>query len=159
LGRAFTAQVRDYDAANSVAEAVENGKSVYVKLGGLVYKIPAERAGDAQAFLADIKARLVSTERTTRGKDSKSKARPYGALIGLTTGVGGIVVDLDDLSFSDKEVTDELGAWTEHEEEARDLSEYFARSAEQFLGVDVDPEDIRQAWEDKVNDEGEFYEE
>ena len=147
-GRAFTGRVRDYSVAESVDEATERGKRVFLKLGGTSFEIPPERIGDLRAFLADMKARHTTTERGTNG------GRPYGAQMNVSTGTTGILIDMDSVDFASSEVKEELGTFREIDpEEAQDLADYTARAAEQYLGIQVDPDDIAQGWDDSETDD------
>jgi hypothetical protein len=143
-GRAFTGDVRAYSLPAAVDEAQQLGKTVFLKLGGVTYKIPEQRLKDLKAFLADMKPRHMATERKVFDNDS-----PQGPLMKLSTGTNGILIDMDALSFASPEVTQELGTLQENDpEEAQELADYTAETAEQYLGISVDPSDVVDNWED-----------
>ena len=155
-GRSFTSFMRDYSVAEAAEAAFDRGRSVFVRMGGKVYQVPASKEPDLRAFLADIKSRMISTERKTAPKGTQ---RPYGALIEVSTGTTGTLIDMDRLDFMQGEVREEFGAWMDQRQEAESLAEYLSRSAGQYLGASVDPDDVLRAWENEQDEEPEEFEE
>lgn len=133
-----------YDATKAVQIAAESGSTVYVKVGGTVYKVPKSRANDAAALMTDLNARFKVTKR------QGGSPRPLGMEVSL--GPGGILVNLDRVEHFDPEVEKELGPIA-NEDSAADLAAYITRASRAYLGADIDAEDVRGAWEqDEPND-------
>jgi hypothetical protein len=141
IGRAFTTTAAAYTAIDAVNEAAANGRQVFVKVGGRILEIPAERQLDAAAWLADLKARFISE--APRNKAGKG----YPFSLELSTGPNGYLVNLDRMEYFTAELRDALGPLSEARDLARDLAEYIERTAEQYLDVRVSADDIAEAWE------------
>jgi hypothetical protein len=147
MGPTYATRIRDYSAAEAVGDAVNQGKNVFVKLGGKVYEVPEDRAADLQAFIADTKARFAS-------QYSRKKGVSPLFIIGFIEGTSGVMLNFDAMDAENREVKDELQAFgqMDTDEEGQQLAEYMARSAAEYLGIDTDAEDITQAWEDDFSD-------
>lgn len=141
IGRAFTTTTAAYTAIDAVNDAAANGRKVFVKVGGRILDIPAERQLDAAAWLSDLKARFISE--APRNKAGKG----YPFSLELSTGPAGYLVNLDRMEYFTRELREELGPLSEARDLAADLATYVERTAEQYLGARVSAEDIMDAWD------------
>jgi hypothetical protein len=148
IGRSFTELAQAYTIADSVKNADEQGKDVFVRIGGKVYKVPPDRRLDVAAWVIDIKlkSQSIAKEHNEKGVSAQPVA------FNFSQGVTGVFLDLDEAGFGDQELADEFGDETIGD----DLAAYMARTADSFLGISVDEADILNAWgtdEDDPNEE------
>lgn len=139
IGRSFTEQAASYDVTSAVQEAADQGRQVYVKVGGKVYKVPKSRANDAAALMVDLNARFKVSKR------KGGSPRPLG--LELSYGAGGVLVNLDRVEQFDPELEEEFGDLGD-DAMANDLAAYIARASSSYLGAEVDAADVREAWEE-----------
>lgn len=147
IGRSFTEATPAWAVTEAAIEADQKGRSMFVKVGGKVYRVPADRMKDAAAWMTDLGARLRVAGRTKR------RPSPPMVALELSYGAHGILVNLDGLQYFDPELTEELGPVTGEEDITSDLSGYIARTAADYIGIKVNPDDIAEQWEEQPGDD------
>lgn len=151
IGRSFTDRAPTYSVTEAAQEAAAKGRRIFIKVGGRVIEVPASKANDAAALFTDLGSRM----RSVQGRRVAS-----APLVGmeLSYGATGILVNLDSLDYFDAEVQHELGSMPEDDELAHDLSGYVSRAVREYIGNDIDAEDILDAWgmgeDDDSDDDG-----
>lgn len=142
-----------YSVIEAAQEAAAKGRRIFIRVGNRILQVRASKANDAAALFADLGSRMRSIQ--VRGIVSPP-------LVGmeLSYGAVGILVNLDTLDYFDPEVQQELGSIAEDKELAYELARYISRAVREYLGNDIDAEDILDAWGmDEDNDSGDDGEE
>lgn len=144
VGRGFTGKEASYDLAKSIQVTSGSGGAVWIRIGGKVYKVPKSKSNDAAAMLLDMNTRFKATRRKGGSPTPMSIETSYGA--------NGMLIDLDRLEPFDPDLSDM------DIESPDELAGYMAQSAQTFLGIDTDPGDIMNGWDESGttnNDEDE----
>lgn len=147
IGRSFTELAQAYTIADSVKNANEQNKSVYVRIGGQVYKVPDDRRLDVAAWVIDIKLRSQSIARENNDKGGSVQPVSFN----FTTGVNGVFLDLDEAGFADEEIAEEFG----NDAIGEELAAYMSSSARTFLGIRVSSDDVLDAWNENIPEDDE----
>lgn len=115
-------------------------------------EVPAGKANDAAALCVDLKSRMRSVS---------SALRESPPLVGmeLSYGATGVMVDMDTIDYFDPEVRAEVGSISDDRELAEDLAGYVSRAVREYIGNNIDADDIIDAWgmgeDDDSDDDGE----
>lgn len=141
IGRSFTESVPAFTAIDAVLEAAAKGRTLFVKVGGRILEIPEERKLDAAAWLTDLKAAFISSG----PKNKQGGGYPFN--VELSYGGTGVLINMDRIEYFTKELREELGSLSENQQLAQELASYISRSADTFLDVTLNPDDILEAWD------------
>lgn len=151
VGKAFEAEARPREAANTLRNQGELGKAQYLKLGGRVYRIQRSKEGDLQSFITDIGSKFFQLAR-------KSKVGSPDLWLGVTIGDNGAMLDLDRIDMMDPELAQEFAGSKDFARSQRELARYLTDRASYYLGVEADAEgvfDEMQARLDEAAEEAE----
>lgn len=151
IGKAFQAEARPREAADTLRNQSELGKAQYLKLGGRVYRIQRSKEADLQSFITDIGSKFFQLAR-------KSKIGSPDLWLGVTIGDNGALLDLDRIDMMDPELAQEFAGSKDFARSQRELARYLTDRASYYLGVEADAEGIfdeMQARLDEAADEAE----
>lgn len=151
LGRTFTERQAAYAAIDSVKNAGEKGRLIYIRAGGKTLRVPASKAKDAAAMLYDLKLRFQNTDKPRRKGEKAPSAAPFS--LELSLGPAGVLVNLDRMDRFSAELVEEFGSMREDQELAQDLGGYLSRVMDEYLGAKVDAQDIADQWADMEEEE------
>lgn len=125
----------------AIEHVAEDGQRVYLKAGGKVYRVPQSKVGDVQHLLDDAASTFFRIA-------SRNKVASPDMWIGVAIGDDGVMLNLDHIDSMDPEVREEMGEAMQGE--ADELAEYLADRLDYYTGLDIDPEDLKDSW----NNEG-----